>query len=48
MFRGREMHHIQLGEKILRRMAGVLSDVATVEQETKVEGRNMVMVLGPK
>lgn len=48
VFRGREMHHVEFGEKILQRMAGELSDVANVERGTKVEGRNMVMILGPK
>lgn len=47
-FRGREMTHIQFGEKILERIAGELSDIATIERETKFEGRNMVMILGPK
>ena len=47
-FRGREMTHVQFGEKILERMAGELSDIATIERETKFEGRNMVMILGPK
>ena len=48
VFRGREMHHVEFGEKILQRMAEELSDVSTVERDTKVEGRNMVMVLSPK
>lgn len=47
-FRGREMTHVQFGEKILERMADELSDIATIERETKFEGRNMVMILGPK
>lgn len=48
MFRGREMKNVTFGEKILRRLAEELSDVAAVERDIQVEGRNMVMILGPK
>ncbi len=48
MFRGRELSHIELGRKILDRLIEDLSDISTIEQEPKREGRNMVMVLGPK
>lgn len=45
MFRGREMSHPELGEKLLMRFADELKDVAHVEREPKVEGRNMTMVI---
>ena len=45
MFRGREMSHPELGEKLLMRFADELKDVAHVEKEPKVEGRNMTMVI---
>jgi translation initiation factor IF-3 len=48
MFRGREMAHVELGRRILDRVAADLEDVGTVEQTPKQEGRNMVMVLSPR
>ena len=47
MFRGREMAHTELGLKLLHRLAHDMSDIATIEAEPKVDGRNMVMVLAP-
>jgi translation initiation factor IF-3 len=48
VFRGREMYYIEFGEKILGRIAEELSDVAVIERATKLEGRNLVMILAPK
>jgi translation initiation factor IF-3 len=47
-FRGREMAHTQLGRKILERLVQDTQDVASVELEPKMEGRNMILVIGPK
>lgn len=47
-FRGREMAHPELGMQLLQRMIGELVDCAVVEQHPKFEGRQIVMVLGPK
>lgn len=47
-FRGREMAHRELGLDVLKRVEADLADYGTVEQEPKLEGRQMVMVLGPK
>jgi len=46
-FKGREMAHHQLGMQILQRMQGDLTGEAVVEQEPKLEGRQMIMVLAP-
>lgn len=46
-FKGREMAHHQLGMQILQRMQGDLTGDAVVEQEPKLEGRQMIMVLAP-
>ena len=43
--RCREMSHQELGQKLLIRFAEELKDVAHVEKEPKVEGRNMTMVI---
>src|SRR6202521_3935251 len=48
MFRGRESAHPELGKKILDRLVERLSDVAKVEAAAKIDGRNMIMVLGPE
>jgi len=47
-FRGREMAHREIGLELLKRVEADLSEYGTVEQEPKLEGRQMVMVLGPK
>lgn len=48
MFRGREMSHPELGEVLLNRLAEELKDLAIVERKSKLEGRNMIMIVGPK
>jgi len=48
MFRGRESAHPELGKKILDRIVEKLEDVARVESAPKLDGRNMIMVLGPE
>lgn len=47
MFRGREVQHPELGERLLRRLADDLSDLGRIENQPKLDGRNMVMVLAP-
>ena len=47
-FRGREMAHQELGLELLQRVKADLEEYGTVEQEPKMEGRLMVMVLAPK
>jgi len=48
MYRGRQMAHIELGREVLDRVAAELKDVGKIEQDPKLEGRNMSMVLAPK
>jgi translation initiation factor IF-3 len=47
-FRGREMSHPELGMEMLKRMIAELAEISAVEQFPKFEGRQIVMVLGPK
>jgi len=47
-FRGREMAHQEIGRDLLKRIESDLTDYGTVEQYPRMEGRQMVMVLGPK
>lgn len=48
MFSGREMAHTEYGYKILERVAQELSDICTIEQNARLEGRNLSMILNPK
>jgi translation initiation factor IF-3 len=48
-FRGREMAHQQIGIEMLNRIKEDLADLAVVESyPSKIEGRQMIMVLAPK
>ncbi len=47
-FRGREMAHQDLGVKVLDRVKADTATVAKVEQDWKLEGKQMVMVLAPR
>jgi len=46
-FRGRELAHQHLGQELVSRIREDLADYGTVEQEPKMEGRQIVMVLAP-
>ena len=46
-FRGREMAHRGLGMEMLKRVEKDLLEYGLVEQFPKMEGRQMIMVLGP-
>ena len=47
-FRGREMAHQELGRALLDRVREQVGEMAKVETEPKLEGRQMVMVLAPR
>ncbi|MEC9488796.1 MAG: translation initiation factor IF-3 [Halanaerobium sp.] len=47
-FRGREITHKELGYELMNRMKEELKDLGNVESQPKMEGRNMVMVIGPE
>ena len=47
-FRGREMAHPELGYRLLDRVRTETSDLAKVESEPQMEGRQMTMILAPK
>ena len=46
-FRGREMAHQNLGSELLKRVAADLENIGKVENMPKMEGRQMVMMVGP-
>lgn len=47
-YRGREITHQDIGMRLLERIRDELADVSVVENMPKLEGRQMIMVLGPK
>lgn len=46
-FRGREMAHQELGMEVLNRLEKDLEGLVTIEQRPKVEGRQLMMLVGP-
>ncbi len=46
-FRGREMAHQELGLELLKRVAADIHEIGKVENMPKMEGRQMVMMIGP-
>lgn len=47
MFRGREITHRELGQKVLQRIIEDVKDVAVIESAPRMEGRQMFMILSP-
>lgn len=47
-FRGREMAHLEIGQELYNRMKAELAEISNVELQPKFEGRQMIMILGPK
>ncbi|WP_413694575.1 translation initiation factor IF-3 [Rhodobacter sp. KR11] len=47
-FRGREMAHQELGLELLKRVAADVGDAGKIESMPKLEGKQMVMMVGPK
>ena len=47
-YRGREMVHQELGEQLMSRVRDDLDEYGTIEQLPELEGKQMIMVYGPK
>jgi translation initiation factor IF-3 len=47
MFRGRENLHPERGRDLLMRLAEDVKDIGVIESEPAIDGRNMIMLLGP-
>ncbi|HSW14036.1 MAG TPA: translation initiation factor IF-3 [Solimonas sp.] len=47
-FRGREMAHAELGFEVMNRLKTELDELAVVEQQPKMEGRQSIMVISPR
>ena len=48
MFRGREIAYTDIGRKIMENIKNTLGEGCVIDQQPKLEGRNMVMILSPK
>lgn len=47
-FRGREITHASIGQKVLERVAKEVEEISLMERRPKLEGRSMIMILSPK
>ena len=47
MFRGRELSRKEAGMDVLKRVTGILEDVAKIDKEASMEGRRMSIILSP-
>jgi translation initiation factor IF-3 len=48
VFRGREITHMDVGRAVMDKVVHELQEVAVIENQPRVEGRNMYMIVGPK
>lgn len=48
MFRGREIAYTDIGRKIMEDIKNTLADDCVIDQQPKLEGRNMIMIISPK
>ena len=46
-FKGRQMAHTELGKEVLEKFAARLEEISTIEQQAKLDGRSMTMLLAP-
>ncbi|HPU28911.1 MAG TPA: translation initiation factor IF-3 [Syntrophorhabdaceae bacterium] len=47
MFKGREIFHVDMGEKLAQKIIDSIKDVGNLENRQKFDGRNIVMVFAP-
>ena len=48
MFRGREIAFTEIGRRLMEEIKSQLADDCVIDQEPRLEGRNMVMIVSPK
>jgi len=48
MFRGREIAYTEIGRKLMEEIKAALEEISILDQQPRLEGRNMVMVVAPK
>jgi translation initiation factor IF-3 len=47
MFRGREITYVDQGFKIMKQLAEMVKDIASIEAHPKLEGKKLIMILAP-
>ena len=48
IFRGREVTHLDIGQRVMERVAKDLEEIANVEVKPKREGHALIMIVAPK
>ena len=48
MFRGRELAYTEIGRKIMEELKANLEEISVIDQQPRLEGRNMIMIVAPK
>lgn len=48
MFRGRELAYTEIGRKIMEELKADLEEISVIDQQPRLEGRNMIMIVAPK
>lgn len=48
MFRGREIAYTEIGRRIMEDIKNTLAEDGVIDQQPKLEGRSMVMIISPK
>jgi translation initiation factor IF-3 len=48
MFRGREIAYTDIGRKMMEEMKTALDGICAIDQQPRLEGRNMIMIVAPK
>ena len=48
LFRGREIAYTDIGRRIMEEIKNTLSEDGVIDQQPKLEGRSMVMIISPK
>ena len=48
MFRGREIAFTEIGRRLMDQIKAALADECVMDQEPRLEGRNMIMIVAPK
>ncbi|MBI5683294.1 MAG: translation initiation factor IF-3 [Deltaproteobacteria bacterium] len=47
VFKGREITHTELGREMLGRVAAEIKDIGIIEQQPRLEGKSMTMIIAP-
>ena len=48
MFRGRELAYTDIGRRIMEELKASLEEIGVIDQQPRLEGRNMIMIVAPK